>query len=568
MPKTTKDWRYTASSKKASLLAAIPPEWRLNNDLLPGVTELGDVTAFITTFLNTREQQITTSSPSTILRNIQRSIWTAAEVVKAFCHRAALAHQLTSCLSEIRFKDAGNIATLLDSVLQTTGQTVGPLHGLPISLDDNFHVEGIDSTCGYVSWIGDKKSKDDEGIVVQKLKQAGAIVFVKASVPMSMLISETTNNITGSTLNPYNRALQAGGASGGQGALLALRGSPFGWAADIAGSIRIPAAFNNLWGLRTSAGRISATGVANSLPGLPTAEGVVGPMCDELLSLKRMVEWHLSCRTWEDDQKVIDLPWRRPTYTNTLTEMCRYGQQDGRLVFAVLASDEEVYPHPPVQRAMRIVTEALLQRGYEVIKWQPPSHQIGTEILFQILGASAGKHVKDAVNASGEPHVSQLAELFSKQVDALSTLDFWELCRRRDKYVEDYHKYWKSTSKLTKSERVVDGVILPVAAHTAVPEGLFKHYAYTAVPSVLDYTTGSIPVTFADEILDPEVFEHEPVNEKDMENWMMYNKSVSHGSPIGVQLMGQRLQEEKVLAMMEAVRQALQQYQQAPILAT
>ena len=162
--------------------------------------------------------------------------------------------------------------------------------------------------------------------MVQKLKEAGAIVFAKTSVSMSMMIGETTNNITDSTLNPYNRTLQAGGASGGHGTLLALRGSPSGWATDIAGSIRIPAGFNNLWGLRTSSSRISATGVANSLPGLPTAGAVVGPMCDELLSLKHKVEWHLSCRTWEDDPNLIYMPWRRPAYDHALTEMSRYRQ--------------------------------------------------------------------------------------------------------------------------------------------------------------------------------------------------------------------------------------------------
>lgn len=216
---------------------------------------------------------------------------------------------------------------------------------------------------------------------MQKLRQAGAIVFAKTNVPMSMLIGETTNNIIGSTFNPYNRTLQVGGASGGEGALLALRGSPFGWGADIAGSVRIPATFNNLWGLRSSSGRISATGLASSLPGLPIADSVVGPMCADLPSLKHMMQWYLNCKTWEEDHKVIDLPWRESVYNGALTEICHYDQRDGRLVFAVLATDEEVYPHPPVQRAMRMVTEALLQRGYEVIKWQPPSHRIGTEIL-------------------------------------------------------------------------------------------------------------------------------------------------------------------------------------------
>lgn len=266
-------------------------------------------------------------------------------------------------------------------MLRTTGRPVGPLHGLPISLKDRFHLEGLDSSCGYVSWIGDPKTKDDEGVLVQKLRHAGAVVFVKTNVPMSMLIGETTNNIIGSTMNPYNRTLQVGGATGGEGALLALRGSPFGWGADIAGSVRIPAGFNNLWGLRPSSGRVSATGLADSLPGLPTANSVVGPMCADLPSLQQLMQWYINCNAWQDDHKVLDLPWRDSVYNDTLAKICHFGQCDGRLVFAVMATDEEVYPHPPVQRAMRIVTEAILHQGYEVIKWQPPSHRIGTDLL-------------------------------------------------------------------------------------------------------------------------------------------------------------------------------------------
>lgn len=84
--------------------------------------------------------------------------------------------------------------------------------------------------------------------------------------------------------------------------------------------------------------------------------------------------------------------------------------------------------------------------------------------------------MRDAINASGETPMPQLSDLFARESEPLSTEEFWNLCQRRDEYVRNYHKYWKSTSKLTRSGRNVDGVILPVAAHAAAPEGLFKHY--------------------------------------------------------------------------------------------
>lgn len=143
----------------------------------------------------------------------------------------------TNCLSEIRFLEAEKDAKAVDDHFIRTGQTVGPLHGLPISMKDRFNIDGLETGCGYVSWLGQKKDSESEGTLVKILRRLGAIFFVKTNVPMSMLVSassiefltaenslidcqlkmgETSNNIVGSTINPYNRHLSAGGASGGE----------------------------------------------------------------------------------------------------------------------------------------------------------------------------------------------------------------------------------------------------------------------------------------------------------------------------------------------------------------
>ena len=80
-------------------------------------------------------------------------------------------------------------AKVLDEYLLRTGQTVGPLHGLPVSLKDRFNIEGLESACGYVSWLGERKGADSEGVLVKRLRRMGAIFFVKTNVPMSMLVS-------------------------------------------------------------------------------------------------------------------------------------------------------------------------------------------------------------------------------------------------------------------------------------------------------------------------------------------------------------------------------------------
>ncbi|KAK3064060.1 hypothetical protein LTS18_010431 [Coniosporium uncinatum] len=182
-------------------------------------------------------------------------------------------------------------------------------------------------------------------------------------------------------------------------------------------------------------------------------------------------------------------------------------------------------------------------------------------MFFQILGSTAGQAIRDAVNASGEPPIPQLADLFSdSDIDSSSTTEFWKLCSLREQFRSRYHAYWKSTSDLTACKRPVDGVIMPVAAHAAPPEGSFKYYAWTAIPSMLDYTAGSLPVTFADRFTDHKVPHYNPMSSKDRTNWELYSKDVFDGSPVGVQVVGQRYQEEKVLAMMEAVKLALEAY--------
>lgn len=107
---------------------------------------------------------------------------------------------------------------------------------------------------GYIGWIGTfqgkkgtGKEKIFESEMVQELRDLGAVLYCKTSVPHTLMSGETVNNIIGYTWNPKNRNLSSGGSSGGEGALIGAGGSPVGFGTDIGGSIRIPAAFNGLY---------------------------------------------------------------------------------------------------------------------------------------------------------------------------------------------------------------------------------------------------------------------------------------------------------------------------------
>jgi amidase len=85
-----------------------------------------------------------------LLEKLAAGELSSVEVTSAFCKRAALAHQLTNCCTEIFFEEALEVAQHADAYLAKTGKTLGPLHGLPVSMKDLFRIKGHDSTIGMV----------------------------------------------------------------------------------------------------------------------------------------------------------------------------------------------------------------------------------------------------------------------------------------------------------------------------------------------------------------------------------------------------------------------------------
>jgi amidase len=198
---------------------------------------------------------------------------------------------------------------------------MGPLHGLPVSLKDQFHVKGVDTTMGYVGWIGSNLGIKDpsqthqvESQITTELLSLGAVLFCKTSLPQTLLFGETKNNIIGETLNPHNQNLSCGGSSGGEGALQALRGSTLGVGTDIGGSVRIPAAFNGIFALKPTPERLSYRNAANTNPGQNTYRSTVGFLSTSLGGLELALRSVLSTSPWQRDPAVVPIPFRQETF--------------------------------------------------------------------------------------------------------------------------------------------------------------------------------------------------------------------------------------------------------------
>jgi len=137
---------------------------------------------------------------------------------------------------------------------QARGGTLGPLHGLPVAHKDLVMTEGIRSTSGSKLLADHVPNHDD--LIVQRLRAAGAITLGKTNVPEFGAGSQTYNEVFGETLNPWDSARTCGGSSGGAAVALATGMVPIADGSDMGGSLRNPASFCNVVGLRPSPGRV------------------------------------------------------------------------------------------------------------------------------------------------------------------------------------------------------------------------------------------------------------------------------------------------------------------------
>jgi amidase len=247
---------------------------------------------------------------------------------------------------------------------------------------------------GYVGWIGtfqgqrdDPRRATKESELVRELRNLGAVLYCKTSVPMTLMAGETVNNIIGYTWNPKNRLLSCGGSSGGEGALIALRGSPAGFGSDIGGSVRIPAGFNFLYGLRPSSGRIPYQSAANSADGQGTILSVIGPLAPTARSLTLLFKAVLSQEPWLHDPLALELPWRDTVVeeTRSLIEQARGGSS--ALAFGIMPYNGVARIHPPIARGLKLVEQTLRRLGHKVIPWNPPSHVTAQEIAVCAMRA-------------------------------------------------------------------------------------------------------------------------------------------------------------------------------------
>jgi amidase len=363
----------------------------------------------------------------------------------------------------------------LDDHLDANKPALGPLHGVPVSLKDTFKVRGYDASIGLAA-LCFKPAMEDSALV-DFLQKSGAVLYCKTNVPQTLMALDSHNNVFGRTINPLNTAVTAGGSSGGEGALLAMRGSVLGVGTDVGGSIRIPAMCNGIYGIKPSWERIPYSGQENGLlpgqtkVGLPASAGPLGHSMRDMDLFFRAVSEQ---RPWTTDPDVVPAPW--------------FPSSGMKLRIGIVRTDGIITPHPPITRLIDEVRFKLQNTGIETIDLDiSPLFSQCQSLANAFFNIEGGNTMFNLLDSFAEP----LSPWLSTRLKRKPTADLakiMELHGKREELRKKFLGIWKD------QEGEIDAFICPVAPHAVPGIDRYNGVGYTSAFVLLDYPAGVVPV--------------------------------------------------------------------------
>jgi amidase len=403
---------------------------------------------------------------------------------------------------------------------------LGPLHGVPISIKSSIDVAGMRCEAGTRLRAGHIAQTDAP--LVARLRRAGAIILGVTNTPELLMAWETDNLLYGRTNNPWDVSRTAGGSSGGEAAAIASGCSAGGVGSDGGGSIRVPAHFCGICGLKPTPGRIPATGHYPQSAGPFALLGVVGPMARTVADLKLL----FGVMQGPDigDPSAAPVPVRWPNASALKKTRIGYFEDDGRTPVT-----------PETRSAVRKAAEALCHAGFEVVPFRPDGLEKARQLWWKIFGVAGGM-LLGPLTRGRESELSPILKEFNGWVGAetphtaQSLLDTWidrDLVRMQ--IFEQMEKFpillcpVASIPAFRHSERrwQLDGKTVKY----------LDAWSYCEWFNLLGMPAASVPVAQSPE-----------------------------GLPIGVQIIARPWQEELVLGVSEAVERARRNFIAPPIL--
>lgn len=315
-----------------------------------------------------------------IARRVARREISARDVVQAYIDRIEDVNGRLNAVILPRFEEALADAAAADE-RHARRETIGPLHGVPITVKCCF------ATAGQPASIGNARGEisSHDALLVRRLKKAGAVLLGKTNVPQMMTWHECDNPIFGCTNNPWDLGRTPGGSTGGEAAIIGARGSPLGLGNDLGGSIRVPAHFCGIHGLKPTSFRLPREGSITTLRGLDSIVTQPGPMA------RRVEDLRLALHVMADSSDGYVAGDVTPAALPDAAAV-----DIAKLKIAVMTEDGILPASAGIKRATLEAADALRRRGATVVDLDSDAvqHLFGNGEFFDIycglLGADGG----------------------------------------------------------------------------------------------------------------------------------------------------------------------------------
>jgi amidase len=462
--------------------------------------------------------EIIYASATEIARAIRAKRVSSAEAVEAHLARIEEANPKLNAFVQVT-GDAARARAREADAATARGESWGPLHGVPVSIKDAFETAGVVSAGGTKGRAEYVPQEDAAGVA--RYKAAGAVVLGKTNVPEVSLAFESDNLVYGQTKNPYDPTRTPGGSSGGEAASIASGMSPLGLGSDAGGSIRLPAHFCGIAGIKPTSGRTARTGHFPPMGGLLDSIWQIGPLARRVEDLTLALP--LLCGSDWSDPTVAPVLLGDPSEVDLKTLRVAFHTDNGI-----------VSPTPDIAAVVRDAARVLEDAGAEVVEAQPPVPPNAYDMLLGLYGADGGAGLRLLLMLSGTGETSALMSRLLETVGAveMTTAELTGLVFQLDA--------WRS--QMLTFMRDYDLILCPPCARTAMPHGTtFDEdnqlvFSYTMIYNMTGWPGAVVRAGTSPERL-----------------------------PIGAQLVARPWREDVALAAAAAVERATGGWQRPPI---
>ncbi len=425
---------------------------------------------------------ITAASASALAAAIRAKQISSVEVVSAYLTRIERVNPTLNAVVQLAADTARREAAAADAAL-ARGEPRGPLHGVPFTVKDTLETEGVICTGGTLGRAKHVPAAD--ATAVARLRAAGAIVLGKTNTPEIAAAFESDNLVYGRTNNPYDLARTPGGSTGGESAIIAAGGSPLGIGTDAGGSIRVPAHFCGLAGLKPTSGRIPRTGQFPPPLGARVAIAHVSLIARSVDDLALALP--LAAGPDFRDFSIVGMPLGAPT------DVALRG-----LKLAFFTDDGVTTPTEETQKAVRNAAQALAVHGVIVEERRPPGAETTFATYHDIFRADGGTGARAMLAGLGTKELSpqlqrSLATLggpaLASAAEVVAAFTRWDLYRNAMlRFMEDY-----------------DALVSPIAPWPAPLHGAtfeptaLRGFAYTMMHNLTGWPSTAVRVATSPE---------------------------------------------------------------------